>query len=60
MKLLAVYDIEAKGPFRIVGEQIDGAFTLEGTEYLLEAKWQREKTAGSDLAVFGSKIQGKL
>lgn len=37
--LFAVFDIDAKGPFKIVGEQIDGAFTLDGTGFLLEAKW---------------------
>jgi hypothetical protein len=37
-----LFDIDARGPFRVVGEQIDGAFTFEGTEFLLEAKWQRE------------------
>jgi hypothetical protein len=33
------FDIEAKGSFRLEGEQIDGAFTFENAEYILEAKW---------------------
>ena len=41
--LFALFDIDAKAPFRISGEQIDGAFTFEG-EFLLEAKWQDAKT----------------
>jgi len=36
--LFAIFDVGAKAPFRLTGEQIDGAFTFEG-EYLLEAKW---------------------
>lgn len=42
--LFKVYDIDTKGPFRIEGEQIDGAFSFQGTEYLLEAKWQEAPT----------------
>ncbi|WP_167001008.1 hypothetical protein [Mumia sp. ZJ430] len=58
--LFGLYDIDAKGPFRVVGEQIDGAFTFEGTEFLLEAKWRAEKTGASDLDAFAAKISRKL
>ena len=58
--LFNLYDIDAKGPFRVVGEQIDGAFTFEGTEFLLEAKWRSEKTAASDLDAFAGKIGRRL
>ena len=57
--LFALFDIDAKAPFRIVGEQIDGAFTYEG-EFLLEAKWQDEKTRVADLDSFAGKIGRKL
>ncbi|MFL6136200.1 MAG: restriction endonuclease [Frankiaceae bacterium] len=59
-ELFALFDIDAKAPFRIVGEQIDGAFTLEGTEFLLEAKWQAGKTGVADLDSFAGKIGRKL
>lgn len=59
-KLFSLYDIDAKGPFRIVGEQIDGAFTFEGTEFLLEAKWRADKAAATDLDTFAAKIGRKL
>jgi hypothetical protein len=59
-KLFSLYDIDAKGPFRIVGEQVDGAFTLEGTEFLLEAKWRADKAAATDLDTFAAKIGRKL
>lgn len=58
--LFELYDIDAKGPFSLTGEQIDGAFTLEGTEFLVEAKWRSEKTATSDLDIFAGKIGRKL
>jgi hypothetical protein len=58
--LFALFDIDSKASFRIVGEQIDGAFTFEGTEYLFEARWRSEKSALSDLDGFAGKIGRKL
>jgi len=57
--LFALFDIDAKAPFRIIGEQIDGAFTFEG-EFLLEAKWQNGKTPVADLDSFAGKVGRKL
>ena len=57
--LFALFDIDAKAPFRITGEQIDGAFTFEG-EFLLEAKWKDEKTPVADLDTFAQKVGRKL
>lgn len=57
--LFALFDIDAKAPFRIEGEQIDGAFTFEG-EFLLEAKWQDAKTPVADLDSFAGKVGRKL
>jgi hypothetical protein len=59
-ELFAVYDIDAKGPFRNRGEQIDGAFTFDGTEFLLEAKWEHGKTSTEDLTIFAGKVTRKL
>lgn len=59
-KLFELFDIDAKGPFRVIGEQIDGAFTFEGTEFLREAKWRNEKSAAADLDTFAAKIRRKL
>lgn len=58
--MFALFDIDAKAPFRIAGEQIDGAFTFEGGEFLLEAKWQDEKTPVADLDAFAGKVGRKL
>jgi hypothetical protein len=57
--VFALFDIDAKAPFRITGEQIDGAFTFDG-EFLLEAKWQDEQTPLSDLDSFDKKVERKL
>lgn len=59
-ELFALFDIDAKASFRIVGEQIDGAFTFDGTEFLLEAKWHADPTPVADLDIFSGKIGRKL
>jgi hypothetical protein len=59
-RLFTFFDLDPKASFRIVGEQIDGAFTFDGTDYLLEAKWQQVLVVKSDLLAFGGKIAGKL
>ncbi|MBA7555323.1 hypothetical protein ES705_47982 [subsurface metagenome] len=59
-KLFNFFDLDPKSAFKVVGEQIDGAFTFDNTDYLLEAKWQEKDVNASDLYTFGGKIQGKL
>lgn len=54
------FDLDPKASFRIVGEQIDGAFTFEATDYLLEAKWQQEQVRAADLDVLAGKLSRKL
>ncbi|WP_343744342.1 hypothetical protein [Chitinophaga sp.] len=57
--LFLLYDLEPKGSFKIFGEQIDGAFTFQSTDYLLEAKWKSQVNAG-DLAIFCQKVETKF
>lgn len=59
-QLFVFFDLDPKSSFKIVGEQIDGSFTFDNTDYLLEAKWQEKEIRASDLYTFGGKIQGKL
>ena len=37
-----------------------GAFSLEGTDYLFEAKWQQDLVGAQDLDAFSSKVDRKL
>lgn len=57
--LFLLYELNPKGSFKINGEQIDGAFTFDGTDYLMEAKWKRQVDR-SDLATFCFKVETKL
>ena len=59
-RIFSLYDLDPKASFKILGEQIDGAFSLHGTEYLFEAKWQKELINKADLVVFESKVKSKL
>ncbi|WP_188066563.1 hypothetical protein [Brevibacillus brevis] len=58
--LFELFDLDPKASFRNTGEQIDGAFSLEGTDYLFEAKWRNQLSDASDLDSFSGKIKRKL
>ena len=59
-KLFQIFDLDPKASFRILGEQIDGAFSFDGTEYLFEGKWQKEPIAAHELDSFAAKVERKL
>ena len=58
--LFELFDLDPKASFRNTGEQIDGAFCLEGTDYLFEAKWQQDLVSAAALDTFASKVRRKL
>lgn len=58
--LFELFDLDPKASFRNLGEQIDGAFSLDGTEYLFEAKWHKTFVDKSEMAAFSDKVNTKL
>ena len=52
--------IEVTEPFKITGEQIDGAIKYDGEHYLMEAKWQNKWSTSESLYQFAMKCEGKL
>lgn len=58
--LFDLFDLDPKASFRIAGEQIDGAFSFEGTDYLLEAKWQKDPVDAKELDSLAGKLSRKL
>ena len=58
-RLFGVYGLQPRQPFRVVGEQIDGSFQLDGDIYLIESKWEKPPLPEADLLVFRGKIEGK-
>jgi len=58
-ELFEAYNLNPRGPFRIVGEQIDGSFQIGSDTYLVEAKWQDEPIGQADLLIFDGKVRYK-
>lgn len=58
--LFELFDLDPKASFRITGEQIDGMFTFENSDYLLEAKWQKNPVDIGDLDAFSGKLGRRL
>jgi hypothetical protein len=59
-ELFTVFDLDPKASFKVSGEQIDGAFTFQSTDFLLEAKWQKALVDASDLDSLAGKLTRKL
>jgi len=59
-ELFHLFDLQPKASFKITGEQIDGSFTFDNDDYILEAKWQKALVNAGDLYKFGGQISGKL
>ena len=58
-ELFAGFGLAPRGAFRLVGEQIDGSFKLQGQTYLVEAKWHGPQIGFADLMTFSGKVAGK-
>lgn len=54
------FDLDPKASFKLSGEQIDGAFTFQATDYLLEAKWQQAPVDAAALDSLAGKLTRKL
>jgi hypothetical protein len=52
--------LEVTEPFRVIGEQIDGAVKYDGEHYLIEAKWQDQAASNEPVYQFVSKVEGKM
>jgi len=59
-ELFTLFDLDPKASFRIVGEQIDGGFTFDNTDYIFEAKWQQEPIRIQELDALYGKLTRTL
>lgn len=57
--LFNTFGMQARSPFRLVGEQIDGSIEFEGNTYLIEAKWQNALVGNTELLALHSRVGGK-
>jgi Restriction endonuclease len=60
VELMKISGIPVEEPFRIVGEQIDGAIKYGGHYYLIELKWTKAKSAHKEISSLYLKVEGKL
>lgn len=58
--LFSLFDLQPRGPFRLRGEQIDGAFVLDGDDFLLEAKWQESPVTLNELRDLDGAVASNL
>ncbi len=59
-ELFELFDLDPKASFKITGEQIDGMFTFDNNDYLLEAKWQKDPVGIDALDAFSGKLSRRL
>lgn len=59
-ELSKLSSLEVSEPFRVNGEQIDGAIKFDGEHYIVEAKWQDKESANEPVYQFASKVEGKM
>lgn len=52
-----VYQLAARGSFRVAGEQIDGSFALSDSTFVVEARWRVEPANTADLLVLRGKAE---
>ncbi|MFT4805326.1 MAG: hypothetical protein ACI9YE_002542 [Psychroserpens sp.] len=57
---LKVEGLEPRSGYKTDGEQIDGSFFLDGSVFLLEAKWHKDPLPASSIYQFKGKVDGKL
>jgi Restriction endonuclease len=58
--LFLAHDLKPRSPFRLHTEQIDGAFELDGTYFIVEAKWEKERVGHRPLDSFAREVERRL
>jgi len=59
-QLMKISGIPVEEPFKITGEQIDGAIKYGSHYYLIELKWTKSKAAHVEISSLYMKAEGKL
>jgi hypothetical protein len=60
VELMKISKIDIHEPFRITGEQIDGAIKYGEHFYLIELKWTKSKAAHLEISSLYLKVEGKM
>ena len=59
-QLFDFFDLNPKKAYLNGNEQIDGAFTFENCDYILETKFTQKPIEHSDISIFQNKVSSKL
>lgn len=60
VRLFDLFDLDPKASFKIMGEQIDGAFSFDNIDFLFEAKWTDKQVQAKELDSLAGKLSRKL
>jgi len=60
VELMKISGIPVEEPFRIIGEQIDGAIKYGEHFYLVELKWTKSKSGQKEISSLYLKVEGKM
>lgn len=58
-QLFGLFDLEPRAAYSLEHEQIDGAFSFDTDDYILEARWWKKPVGRSHMDVFAKKIERK-
>lgn len=58
-RLFGLFDLEPRLSYSLEREQIDGAFTFDTDDYIIEAKWRKEKVSRAEADSFDKKVERK-
>jgi len=58
--LFNAFDLQPRGAFSLIGEQIDGAFEMDGSRFLMEAKWEKSPIGAREIRNFKEQVESKL
>ncbi len=58
-ELLALFDMEPRLQYSLTHEQIDGSFSFDTDDYIVEARWRAEPSGRDAADVFAKKVQRK-
>jgi Restriction endonuclease len=58
-RLFDLFDLEPRLSYNLEREQIDGAFSFDTDDYVIEAKWTKAGVSRADADIFASKVKRK-
>lgn len=58
-RLFDLFDLDPRLAYSLEHEQIDGAFTFDTDDYIIEAKWRKDRVTRAEADTFDKKVERK-